>query len=475
MNVGHAGRSRAYRFASRQLEWALTHGDPLLEADPQQLPRRWTAVSLLQTLAVLAGFAVYGVVKPAPEWRESALLLDVDSGALYINQDDVLYPTRNLTSALLLTGGGERTPTSVRSVDIADAPRGALTGIPGAPVELPDPAGSAVDRWSVCDFVPDEGGLRQAAVLIGEPATGVPLTPTQALLATTNGDPSDYLIWNGQRARIDLADPVLATALPLAGQRPRLLGTGLLHALPEVAPISIPVVLDAGTPTTGFTVTAATGQPLAVGSVFTVTHTGAANSYHLIHADGVEEISALAAELLRFAGGAAARLPEVAPSALAAVPIATDRLQLSAALPPSVPVVLGSTSGGVCATWAAGNAGPPRWTVRVGVEPPPASTTVALASRAPGAASMVAMGSAGGAVIRVAVGRSPPAMDAPLWLVSQLGVVYPVDDDALPALGLADIAVGSAPEAVIGLLPHGPALSTAAAQRRWNEVPAGAR
>ena len=78
MAVGQTSRTqvRAYRFATRQMEWAVTQGDSLLPSDPGQLPRRWTMVSFFLALLLLAGFSVYGLIKPAPDWRSSTLLVE---------------------------------------------------------------------------------------------------------------------------------------------------------------------------------------------------------------------------------------------------------------------------------------------------------------------------------------------------------------------------------------------------------------
>ena len=83
------------------MEWAVTQGDSLIPSDPGQLPRRWTMVSFFLALLLLAGFSVYGLIKPAPDWRSSTLLVETESGTLYLNRSGVLYPTLNLTSALL--------------------------------------------------------------------------------------------------------------------------------------------------------------------------------------------------------------------------------------------------------------------------------------------------------------------------------------------------------------------------------------
>lgn len=490
MAAGQAGRTqvRAYRFATRQMEWAVTHGDPLLSSDPGQLPRRWTLVSFFLAIALLAGFGVYGLIKPAPDWRDSPLILDTDSGTLYVNRAGVLYPTLNLTSALLAidTAGlaaGRPTPKDVTADDLADAPRGALMGIPGAPSQLPTADNLVGGQWAVCDAVVLDANRVQPAdqasivstVIAGQPAPGLALTAEQALLATITEDGAgvDYLVWNGHRSQIDPSDQVVAEALQLEGARPRVLTAGLLNAIPEAAPITVPRVVGAGDPTEAFQINTEDGRTLPIGAVFKVTRAGNPETFHVIHPDGVEEISATMTDLLRFQRSAAAGLEAVPPSALAAAPVAQRNLITEAGLPPTVPQLISVDDAPlVCAGWDGTAAGGPRWVVSTDTGMPAGSSPVVLAGTSPQAqVSQVLIAPSHGAVVQEIVAGQTPAETTKVYLISDLGVAYPVaSDDALAKLGLG-AAVAQAPKQVLDLLPRGPVLDPAEATKLWDSFP----
>jgi hypothetical protein len=117
----------------------------------------------------------------------------------------------------------------------------------------------------------------------------------------------------------------------------------------------------------------------------------------------------------------------------------------------------------LCWTWSAD--GPAAGDVWVGgALPLPAGAAPVALAQADGAGERldaVAVGT-GGAVRATGAGRQPGA--GPIWLVSPTGVGYGVADaDTAAALGLT--AVEPAPEAALRLLPTGPTLDLAAADR----------
>lgn len=488
MASGQAGRTqvRAYRFATRQMEWAITQGDPLLHSDPGQLPRRWTLVSMFVGIALLVGFGVFGLIKPAPNWRESALLLDTDSGTLYVNRAGTVYPALNLTSALLASDSetaGRSVPKEVSADDLFDAPRGALMGIPGAPGQLPAQSDLLGPQWGVCDSVTlDESRADPAdyptivsSVVIGQPTPGMALNDNEALLASIDpGGPTevDYLIWNGHRSRIDPTNQVIAEALQLADARPRSISVGLLNAIPEVAPITVPEVAQTGSATGGFAVTAEDGTALLVGAVFKVARAGNPDTFHLVHADGVEQISATMADLLRFQGAADGALPNVAPRVLAAAPAARSGLVASEALPATVPRLIDVANEPlVCAGWEA-SGGEPRWVVTAGAMLPTDSPAVVLAgTNSQAGVSQVLIAPSHGAVVKEYVQGQSASDLARIYLVNDLGVAYPLTSiDALRKLGF-NAEPGIAPKQVLDLLPRGPVLDLAAASQLWDAIP----
>ncbi len=502
MAIEPAGNTqvRAFRFATRQREWALTQGDPLVQSDPGQLPRRWTVVSFFLALVLCAGFAVFGLIKPAPNWRDSALILETDSGTLYVNRNGVLYPALNLTSALLASDSSssassapERTrptPKKVFAVDIADAPRGALLGIPGAPTHLPAADQLVPELWGACDEIAvddnraksEDHAVITSTVTVGQATPGTVLTGTQALLARSSSTDAagvvsevDFLIWNGHRSRIDPSNPVIAEALQLAGASPRALSVGLLNAIPEQAPIVVPAVTGEGTATSGFSITAgASGgtRKLAVGDVFKVVRAGGV-TFHVVHTDGVEQISATVADLLRFQRSLSADIPPVLPSVLAVAPPAKLELIDSTALPPVVPELITTGSAPlVCAGWDGSGTQGPHWAVSAGTGIPATAPMVTLAGTSPQAGvARVMVQPAHGAVVREYVAGQPAGQQTRMYLISDLGVAYPVaGTEVLARLGFPT-SVPQAPKQVLDLLPRGPVLDIGEASQLWDSFP----
>jgi hypothetical protein len=86
MASGRVGRAdvRAYRFARRQVDWAITHADPLPMSDPGQLPRRWTLVSFFLAVGLSAGFGVYGLIKPESHVQEAPSFVGTSSRSLSV-------------------------------------------------------------------------------------------------------------------------------------------------------------------------------------------------------------------------------------------------------------------------------------------------------------------------------------------------------------------------------------------------------
>jgi hypothetical protein len=115
----------------------------------------------------------------------------------------------------------------------------------------------------------------------------------------------------------------------------------------------------------------------------------------------------------------------------------------------------------LCWSWAENGSGEIRFGTAL---PVPAGTRPVRLARADGAGPLldaVAVG-AGGAVR--ATGPDRAAGAGPVWLISAAGVGHVVAD-AATAAALGVTATAPAPEAVLRLLPTGPALDLAAAER----------
>ncbi|MDD7964569.1 type VII secretion protein EccB [Actinomycetospora lemnae] len=461
-----ATQVQAHRFAVRRLESALVGRDPTPRHDPGRRQDRALLVGAVLGVLALVGFAVVGLVRGDEGWRDEAVVRGEPSGALYAvaHGPDRLVPALNLTSARLLAaaagnapdaGGLLGPPVPVRDDALAEAPRTAPAGIPGAPSVLPDPAAPIADAWAVCDratldpSVPDPAAdpVITTVALGGLPAPGRPLAGEEALLL--RGPDGFWLVTAGRRAQIFPDAGSVVRGLELTGARARTASSALLGTLPEAPPLRPVTVPGTGTTPTESR-TAALGVP--VGAV--VSPDGV--RFHLVAADGVQEVPAVVAQLARFANPDPAADPGIA-----AVPAGrlADAPRVSvvdvAAYPATFPrLVTYDTATTVCARPdAAGTtavfAGP-------GL-PGPVEPTPLVGPPLDGAWV------AGGGAYALPVAPGGAGDPATGVLVDPGGRVFAVPDPgAAVALGLG--GPRPAPRAVLDLLPRGPTLDPLAAQ-----------
>ena len=242
---------RAHRFARRRVEWALTLGTTLPDHDPGRLPRRCTVASYALAVVMLAVAGVLAIARPAPDWSGAAVLVDSDSGAVFLHRDGVLHPALNLTSALLAADRPTPVdPLTVSAEDIADAPRGRMLGIVGAPAALPPRDRLFATGWSLCD-ASGAGGVVTSTAVVGVAAPGRTLSVEEAVLvvdAGARGVQHAFLLWAGRRLPVDLEDRPLVQALGLEGVTPRPVSPALLAALPAADPVEVAAPTGAGSP-----------------------------------------------------------------------------------------------------------------------------------------------------------------------------------------------------------------------------------
>ncbi|MHA6792746.1 type VII secretion protein EccB [Pseudonocardia bannensis] len=452
----------AYRFGLRRLEAALVRGDPVPLHEQIRSQRRAAMAGVLLGLLALGGVAVYALVVPRPDWTRQALVVGGSSGAMYAvaHDPDRLVPVANLAAGRLVlgalgaagSGADPAVPVVVPDDDLARAPRTATAFVPGAVAVHPEGPGIA-PRWAVCDEVDPEGRARLVGTtVVGGAAEAAPApSDTGVLLAVPGGD--TYVVVDGRRHRVDPDDRPVLAALGLAGRSPRPASPGLVSGIPEGPPLATPTLRPGRAPA---------GVPGGIGDVLTTTTAGGATRSFLVLAGGLQEVPALAAQVLTAAGGAGP-VP-VGPAVVAATPL-LDELDLTGwpsgparwAEPPDAPVV--------CWTWSAG--AEPGVSVLVGDRPPaPADARPVALAQADGAgerADTVLLAPGGGGPVRATV-PGQPAGTGPLWLVSATGVGHGVPDDA-SAAALGITRSDPAPETALRLLPTGPALDVADAAR----------
>ncbi|GAA4926406.1 type VII secretion protein EccB [Actinomycetospora succinea] len=456
-----ATQVQAHRFAVRRLESALVGRDPTPRYDPGRRQNRALLVGAVLGVLALVGFAVVGLIRGDEGWRDEAVVRGEPSGALYAvaHGPDRLVPALNLTSARLLAAAAGNTdplgpPVPVRDDLLAQAPRTAPAGIPGAPSVLPDPAAPVADAWAVCDrvtldpSVPDPAAdpALTTVALGGVPSPGRPLAPDEALLLR-GPDGAFWLVTDGRRALITPQAGAVVRGLELTGARARAASPALLGTLPQGPPLE-PVTV----PGSGATPTEPRTAALGVRTGDVVSPDGA--RFFLVAADGVQEVPAVVAQLARFANPDPAADPGIAAvpaGRLADAPrvAVVDVRAYPATFPRPVTYDAATT---VCVRPDAG--GPERaGTAAVFAGPAlpgPAAPTPLVGPPLDGAWV------AGGGAYVVPVGEPPV-------LVDPGGRVYPVPDPAAAsALGLG--VPRPAPRAVLDLLPRGPALDPLAAQ-----------
>lgn len=447
-----------YRYQVRRLEQALL-GTPVGSAGG---PRRASlAAGCVLTVIALAGCLFLSRLWPQPGLGVAPIVMGEASGALYVRVGDTWHPVLNLASARLIASA-DVNPRSVPETALAHTKRGPLLGIPGAPQVLAPPLPTQESVWTVCD---SNGGAGTTVLLgaVGDLSAGRLGADRALLVAVGTGSPA-YLLYRGRRAMVDLADRAVVRALRLQGRTPQVISQTLLNAVPEAAPVAVPHIRGAGAPT-------GTWLPgFRVGNVLRITG-ASGDEYYVVLSDGVQRISPVAADLLRFSDlQVGADVSTVAPGLLRAAP-AVDTLPVSG-IPDQVPsYASGST---LCAVWAPTPAGPPEIGFLAGPRPPvptpvrlvqadgrgPAVDAFAIS---PGRSAYVASQSQNGTAARVDT----------RYLVTDTGVRFAIhDDEAAHLLGLP-AAAAPAPWPVLAALPCGPELSREKASVARDSVGAG--
>ena len=453
----------AYRFLVRRLEYALlTRSDSLACGRSADRPAPLVVGCVLAAIAT-AGCALLGLLRPQSALGNATIVVTRDSGALYVRLNDAWHPALNLVSARLIAGTAAN-PKPVREADLAHAKRGPLLGIPGAPPLVGTPLSGDESTWTICDAdgagatTVIAGSTRDAPVSPDPPMR--PLAPEQAVLvAAPTGSPT-YLLYDGQRALVDLADSAVLRALRfegrLEGGAPRPVSQLLLDAVPEAAPLAAPRIRGAGDQAAGL-------RGIPVGSVLRIARADG-DDYYAVVAGGVQRIGRVAADRLRDSDSRGAVDPvAVAPDTLRAL-TTVDTLPVGS-FPERAPTLVGG-SGDLCVRWGSASSGRSAALLAGhGLPVPPGQQPVALAQADGDGPALDA--------VFLPPGRSAYVRDDGLagsrYLVAETGVRFAVrDDDAARDLGLP--AAIPAPWPVLKALPAGPELGREKALLAWDTV-----
>jgi len=317
LNLSNRDQNSGHLFYNRRLRAAITRFSVRMKHDD----RKQQAALALSMVFVVIGcgwMALLHFMKPAGVVGQSAIVGNRDTGALYVMIDGRLHPALNLTSARLAVGSAV-SPTWVKAQEIGKYPTGPMIGIPGIPDELAISA-NPLSAWAICDTAPARMGAGASTVtaIAGDLTGGgraEPLAQTTAILASYRR--STYLIWNGQRSRIDPADRAVTFNLGLdpVRTRPVELSSALFDAIPAKEPLVAPSVPDAGTPSRWI-------PGSVVGRVLeTKDASGTVSGFYLLMSNGVQKVTAFVADLLRTEDSQGSVEPQlIAPDKLIDIP-----------------------------------------------------------------------------------------------------------------------------------------------------------
>ncbi|WP_261985965.1 MULTISPECIES: type VII secretion protein EccB [Microbispora] len=456
---------QAYRLMQQRLGQALLQGEPDVAESPMRRHNIATFCGILLSVLLLAGFGIWGVIKPGGATRltePGQLLVEQDTGATYVysQQERVLLPTANYVSARLLLDTADVTVRDVSAASLAELPRGPLVGIPGAPDSLPPKDKLVHGPWSVCVVDgPDASGTpRPYVTLVGGMDVGG--RPLGGGAMVVDDGRQKWVVWADRRMRAS------TSAVNALNAQPRKVPASWLNALPEGPAFSGPKVPNLGRKVRGpdGKVTAAVGQ------VFTVPGIGGAPArWYVLLSDGLAPISLTQATLLlsdpatKAAYGRRPLQPIPIDAATAGAALSKQPSVMGGGMPETMPTVVSPASTTpLCAVFAGTAGGSTRATLTVG-----ASITIPT-PRAPGTQDtfdQVLLPPGSAAVAGLLPGEGQLGSITNYFLVTDQGRRFAIaSPDLLPKLGYDAADTTPVPAQLLHLIPEGPALDPAAAR-----------
>lgn len=476
-----------WRFVMRRIASGIALHDTRMLVDPLRTQSRAVLMGALILITGLVGCFVFSLIRPNGQAGSSPVLADRSTAALYVRVGDTVHPVLNLTSARLIVGKPVN-PTTVKSSELDRFPRGNLIGIPGAPERMVQNT-TRDANWTVCDTISGQGGhsAHSAAVTViagrpdSEGARAATLGSTQAVLVTFAGDggAGSWLLWDGKRSQLDLADHPVTSALGLGADvpAPRPIALGLFNAIPEAPPLTAPVIPNAGGQP-------AFAVPAPIGAVVDALAINAAanaetSQYYAVLPDGLQPISPVLAAILRNTNSYGLQQPpRLDADEVAKLPVSR---MLDTTRYPAQPLSLVDVARSpvTCAYWSkpAGAATSSLSLLSGAALPvPDAVRTVDLVGGGGSTATQVALAPGTGYFTQsVGGGAAAPATGSLFW-VSDTGVRYGVDTEgeggrkAVEALGLQPPPL-TIPWSMLSLFAPGPTLSRADALLAHDTLP----
>jgi type VII secretion protein EccB len=439
----------------RRIASGVALHDTRMLVDPLRTQSRAVLVGALVLITGLAGCFIFSLIRPSGVAGNGAVLADRSTAALYVKVGDRLHPVLNLASARLIAGRPDN-PTTVKTSELDKFARGNLLGIPGAPERLVQNT-SRDAQWTVCDEASSPGVTVIAGPLGsgGERATDLP--PHHAVLVENRG--RAWLLWDGRRSAVDLADHAVTDALGLGTDipAPRPIAVGLFNAIPEGPALTAPAIPGAGEP-------AQFALPLSapVGAVVAAYEADNTIRYYAVLRDGLQPIPEVLAAILRNTNSfGLEQSPRLGADEVARMPVARG-IDTPSYPAERLTLVDESADPVTCARWAK----------------PQGATTSSLALLS-GAAVPLPDGLHTVALVgsRNSVALSPGTgyvvdSNASLFWVSDTGVRYGIEDaKTAAALGLTPEPL-PIPWSVLSQFAAGPTLSRADALLAHDALPA---
>jgi ESX secretion system ATPase EccB len=286
---------QAHRLGTQRAGLALISGEP---DDPERPLRRMsvaTFASIMVAVLIGAGFGVFGLVRPggATGLQEPGMLIVVkESGARYIwCEQNKLCPVTNYASARLLAGADDKHRRTVSRNSIADFPRGPLIGIPGAPDTVPEPDNLVATPWSVCvRSSQDEtaGAVSSVTLQVGRGVGGQQIGEGQAALVQTasqGSGPQAWLIWRNKRMQVP------SYALATLNATPAPVSPAWINAIPLGPAFAAPNIPGLGKEVNGPQLSGRVGELYKL-------ETASGTGYYVLLEDGLAQVTQIQKELL---------------------------------------------------------------------------------------------------------------------------------------------------------------------------------
>ena len=458
-----------WRFVMRRIASGVALHDTRMLVDPLRTQTRAVLMGVIVLVTGLVGCFVFSLIRPNGSAANNLILADRTTAALYVRVGDQLHPVLNLASARLIAGKSAN-PTQVKSSELDKFPLGNLIGIPGAPQRLVQNTRKDAD-WTVCDAA--SGTAAGVTVIAGAPdSTGARAAALETGKAILVSNPSSaWLLWDGKRSRIDLADHAVTNALGLGNDihAPRPVAPGLFNAIPESPPLAAPAIPEAGGPAR-FPVPAPIG-----GVVESHALEGNSSNYYAVLPDGLQQVSPVLAAILRNANSYGLdQPPRLGADKVAKLPV-SRQLDTSRYPEQRISLLDAAHDPVTCAHWSkAAGASTNSLALLAGSAlpiPDAVHTEDLVGAGAGGTASRIAMAPGTGYFAQtVGQNASSPAAGSLFW-ISDTGVRYGIDNEAAQggvtgnaktaeALGLTQPAT-PIPWSVLSLYAPGPTLSRA--------------